>query len=162
MLRIGYLANLRSKKEYNQFHAMTRKLSAYLLATLLTYVVSAILVSQLNLYQITQMGWQVEWTQRINAAWNDVIHMWDIFLPSLGFALLLGFLFTGLVLNRFIKPTYWLYALAGFTAILAMHLILEFAVGFAPIAPAREFGGLVALALVGALAGLIYHHRASS
>jgi hypothetical protein len=50
-----------------------------------------------------------------------------------------------------------LFTLAGFTAVVAMHVAMKLLLGLSGIAVTRTFAGLIGQGIAGALGGYIYH-----
>ncbi|NND82261.1 MAG: hypothetical protein HKN50_07525 [Gammaproteobacteria bacterium] len=135
---------------------MTQKLQAYLAAVLTTYVSGTIMISQGNIEQIIELGYPVGIAERFDSAWHDFLHMYDLYLPIVAVALLIAFLFTGLLLLRFIKRPQILYPLAGFVALITVHVILYIVFEMNPVAPTREISGMLGQGVAGLLGGLAF------
>ena len=71
-------------------------------------------------------------------------------------ALLIALLFTRLLLTRFIQSSTMLYALAGFVALLVLHLALYMAFDISAIAATRSVVGLLSQGVAGALGGALF------
>ena len=136
---------------------MIRKLIAMLFAVICTYIVAVGLVSQVNISEIVDMGFAVSISQRLAAVWHDLGGMLGIYLPLIAIALLIAFLFTSLLLNRFIDKPAVLFPLAGFTGLLTVHLVLDWVFGVAGIAATRSLFGLISQGMAGALGGYVYY-----
>lgn len=137
-----------------------RKIIAFLAATALTYVLAVLLVGQFNIAQIVALGYAVTAAERWGVFVHDAVAMLSSYLPLITIALLIAWLFTGQLLNRLVSRSAWLYALAGFTAILVLHLTLTSVFDIHPVAPTRTWLGLLAQAVVGAFGGWFFHHFA--
>jgi len=136
---------------------MTRKLIALLSATIATYIVAVILVSQLNIAQVVDLGYPVLLSQRFAAVSRDLGGMLSVYLPVIMVALLIAFLFTSLLLLRFINQPNMLFPLAGFVGLITVHVVLGAVFGVVGIAPTRTTVGLLSQGLAGALGGYVYY-----
>ena len=145
---------------------MMNRLNGYLISVVGTYVVAVILVSQFNIARVVDLGHSVGLSDRFSTTLHDLLGMATSYLPLTAIALLLAFLFTGLLLLRMINASLMLYALAGFVGMLAMHLILNAVFNIHAVAPTRSLPGLLSQAVAGAIGGILYFRlvvsRASS
>ena len=139
---------------------MTRKIIALSLAAISTYIAAVILVSQLNISQVIGLGFSVSLSERFAAVFRDLVGMLSLYLPLVSIALLIAFGFTSLLLMRFINKPATLFPLAGFAALIAIHLILNTVFGVAGIAPTRTIFGLLSQGVAGVLGGYIYYRTA--
>ena len=135
---------------------MTRKALAYLSAVFATYFVGTILISQFNIARITQLGFPVGMGERWQSALHDFSSMLDSYLPLVAIALLIALLVTSFGIMRLINKPNVLYPLAGFVALIALHLILYLVFDISPIAPTRTLAGLLTQGLAGAVGGYVY------
>ncbi len=135
---------------------MLRVLRAFFSAVILAYVVAVFNGTQGVLNNIAAMGMPVSMADRMGAVLHDLIGMAASYLPLITLALLIAFLATGLLIRWFGWPRSPLYALGGFVAIIALHLIMDAALGLVGIAAARTLTGLLLQALAGALGGWLF------
>ncbi|MFT4798894.1 MAG: hypothetical protein ACI9B8_000276 [Sulfitobacter sp.] len=136
--------------------------SAYIVAVLVTYIVGALAISQGNVGQIVEMGFDVTVAQRLDAALHDVTHMYDLYLPLVSVGLLIGLLFAGIII-RFVPHLMMIgYVSAGFTSMLALPLLANVVLGAAALAPTREISGLIAQGVAGGIGGYAYFHVTNS
>jgi hypothetical protein len=141
---------------------MPKKVIALLFSVISTYIAAVILVSQLNISRVEDLGFSIPVGQRIAAVVRDLIGMLSTYLPLIGVALLIAFLFTSLILMRFLnKPVIW-FPLAGFVGLITIHLTLNTVFGVAGIAPTRTMLGLFSQGLAGTLGGYIFYHMVYS
>lgn len=136
---------------------MTSKITALLFSVIGTYIAAVILVSQLNIAQVIDLGFPVSIGQRFAAAGRDLVGMSSTYLVLITIGLLIAFLFTSLLLMRFINKPAILFPLAGFVGLISIHLILNYVFGVAGIAPTRTIIGLCSQGLAGILGGYIYY-----
>ncbi len=141
---------------------MARKLMALIFAIIVTYIAAAILLSQLNIAQVIDMGFEVSLIQRLTSAWHDLAGMLDLYLPIIAVALLIAFLFTSLLLLRFINKSAVLFSLAGFVGLMTVHFALNTIFGIAAIAPTRTIIGFLSQGLAGAIGGYVYYRLSYS
>ncbi len=132
-----------------------RTLTLLIVATLVTYVVATVFVSQFNLNTLANLGIEIGLAQRFDSAIADLVGMLSAYLPLIFVALMLGFGFTHFVLGRFITLTLIWYVAAGFVSILVLHFALFMVLDVSPIAPTRSTFGLLSQALAGAIGGLV-------
>ena len=133
-----------------------KKLTAFLAAVLTTYLVAVPFVSQINIARITEMGFEVSMAQRLTTVWQDLIGMLGLYLPMILVGLLIAFLFTGLLLKRFVSISLAWYLLAGFVGIVMIHVLLYLAFGMNPVAPTRSIAGLLSQGVAGAFGAWVF------
>lgn len=139
---------------------MIKKMTAYLVAVFMTYILSVVIVSQFNIASIAALGYPATMADRITTSWQDLLGMAASYLPLIAIALFIAWLFTGLLLTRFINRSLFLYALAGMTGVMAIHVILNIVFGIHPIAPTRSLAGLISQGMVGAIGGVCFYKLA--
>ena len=137
-----------------------KKAMAFLCAVVFMYALGVVLITQFNISRITDLGYSIALSTRLHTSVHDWLGMLSSYLPLIAFAFAFAFLFTGLFLQRFMAPSAALYALAGFVAILALHLIANFVFGIVAIAPTRTLLGLAVQAMVGGFAGYLFYRLA--
>lgn len=139
-----------------------KNLVAFICACLSTYIVGTLFVTQININSVTNQGVTVNLSQRLGSAINDLVNMLPLYSSLIVIALLIALLFTRMVLTRFIQPSTVLYALAGFVALLVLHLALYVTFNMSAIAATRSIAGLLSQGLAGALGGALFFtiHRA--
>jgi hypothetical protein len=132
------------------------RLGAWLLAALATYVISSTLATQSVIANLGRMGVQVPLGQRLSTTIQDLAGMSSMFLPLIAFSLLIAFVVAS-ILSRWLAPRRTaLFILAGFTGVIALHLILEAMLGITPVAAARTAGGLLLQGVGGAVGGWLF------
>lgn len=137
-----------------------QKVVGYLLAVASTYLIGVLLVTQFNISQVTQLGPAVSLTSRAQTVLHDWLGMLEIYLPLIAIAMFTALLVTGLVLNRFLPRSAWLYALAGLVAMVALHQIMNLVFEISAVAPTRTSLGLLAQGLAGAIGGYTFERFA--
>ena len=144
------------------YGASMRIISSYLLAVLVTYILGAAFVSQGNIAAVTSMGFEISMEQRFEAMMHDITSMYDIYLILIAIALLIALPVAEFIIRRFPELRMVGYLSAGFVAMVAIHVILKAVLGLSGIAPTREFFGLFAQGIAGALGGFVFHYVNSS
>lgn len=134
-----------------------RLILAFLAAVLVTAAVAAAASTQFVLAGLSQLGVEIGIGDRLTMTAHDVVGMGATYLPIVGVGFLLAFGVAALVI-RYLLPGWSLlgYTLAGFTAILAIILIMIEAFGLVPIAGARSVAGMFTQCLAGALGGYVF------
>ena len=136
---------------------MQRVLKAFFPAVILAFVLASVLFTQFNLAALQAMGQEVSTGVRIATTFDDLIGMASSYLLLILVAFILG-LPVAAGLNR-LAPGHraLLFTLAGFAAVIALHLIMKAALGITAIAVTRTLPGLLAQGLAGAVGGYCYH-----
>ena len=136
---------------------MLKKIVGFGIGLGFAYGLAVVLISQFNIARITELGYPVSLSERVATVGHDLMSMAGLFLPLVAGALLVAFLFTGLILTRLISRSQWIYMLAGFVGVISLHLILNSVFGMTPVAPTRTAVGLVAQGVAGALGGWLFY-----
>lgn len=139
---------------------MIKKVMGFLIGAAITYVTAVFWVSQFNIAEITALGYSVSFGDRLTTTLHDLGNMISVYFTLIAIALIIAWLFTGLLLSRFIPPSATLYALAGFTGLVAMHVLLKATLGITGVAPTRTLMGLLSQGICGALGGWFFYHIA--
>ncbi len=79
------------------------------------------------------------------------------YLPLILGAFLLGLPGAAGLARRMPRQRAFLYALAGFTAVVALHLIMRAVLGLTPVPATRTAAGLIGQGSAGAIGGLCFH-----
>ena len=129
----------------------------FIVAWAVLSLLGIIVCTQFVMAALVNMGVEVPFSLRLATTWHDITNMWPLFGTIFGTGFLIAMLI-GTMLTRWIKILPELiYALAGFAAIATTLWAMKLAFQITPIAAARSLTGIIALCLVGALAGYIYH-----
>jgi hypothetical protein len=136
---------------------MLRVLKAFFPAVILTYVVASILSTQIILGNLKAMGVEVSGMVRLSTTFHDLVGLSSSYLLLILVAFVLGLpVAAGLTrLMPAYRPT--LFALAGFVAVVALHLIMKAVLGLSGIAATRTLTGLLAQGLAGIAGGYLYY-----
>jgi hypothetical protein len=135
---------------------MIQVLKAFMAAVLLTYVLGSIFSTQVVLSSLQVMGIDVAIAVRISATFQDLLGLTSSYLILITVALVLG-LPVASGLSRLMpghRPA--LFILAGFVAIVSIHLIMKAALGLTGIASTRTMTGLLIQGIAGAAGGYMY------
>lgn len=135
---------------------MARRLTVFLLALFVTYVLAASAATQSVLARLREMGIRITLDHHLSATGHDLVGMATSFLPLLAIGLLLAFLVTGQINRWFAGWRVALFILAGAVAVISVHAGLKLVFDITPVAAARTTGGLLIQAAAGAAGGLIY------
>ncbi len=135
---------------------MLRVLKAFFPAVLLTYVLGSISSTQIILGNLQGMGVDVSSLVRLSTTFHDLVGLASSYLLLILVAFLLG-LPVAAGLNK-LMPGHRLalFVLAGFVAIVALHLIMKAVLGLSGIAATRTMFGLLSQGCAGAVGGYLY------
>lgn len=136
---------------------MIRVLKAFFPTVLLTYVVASILVTQSNLGNLQMLGMEVGLADRAGATFHDIIGMSSSYLLLILVAFILALPVAAGLARVLPGHRALLYALAGFTAIVALHVIMKTLLGVSGIAATRTLAGLMGQGIAGAIGGFCFH-----
>ena len=137
--------------------AVIRNAGGYFTAVVAAYVLGAVFVSQGNIASIVALNFDITIAQRFDAAFHDVTHMTDIYLPIIAISYLIALPVAALIIKYVPHLRMIGYVLAGAAGLVAIHLIIKSVMGLSGIAPTRGFVGLVAQAIAGGVGGYLFH-----
>ncbi|MFT7651377.1 MAG: hypothetical protein ACI9ON_003075 [Limisphaerales bacterium] len=137
-----------------------KRVFAFVLAVAAAYVFGTLTYSQLNLANLVEMGVEVDFQARLTTSLHDLTSMYDLYLPLIAVALLLGLLIAGLVLRWVPQIRTLGYVVGGFAAIFAMDFLLGAVLtgGTHPLVVTRTTVGLITQCMAGAIGGLVFAH----
>ena len=141
---------------------MIRRLAAFIVAVVTTYLVGAITSSQIVMNEVSALGVPVDVLTRLATTGRDLVGM----APAYGVAITVSFLialpvtalalrFTDSLLRPRVSPI-WGWVLGGALAIWALHLLLPAVLGMHPMPATRSIIGMGWQVLAGALGGLTF------
>jgi hypothetical protein len=136
---------------------MARVLKAFFPAVLLAYVLASILFTQTILAAVQGMGLEVSVSMRLATTVHDLIGLSSSYLLLILVAFILALPVAGGLTRLLPTQRAVLFTLAGFVAIVALHLIMKALLGLSGIAATRTVPGLLAQGLAGAVGGYCYH-----
>ncbi len=135
---------------------MIRKLTAYLLAIIVAYLLASITATQSVIARLAEMGIDVNFADRLNMTLHDLAGMAGMFLPMIAAGFLAAFMLTALLCRWLGRRPVALYVLAGAIALITIHLTLNLAFQITPVAIARTMGGLLIQGIAGAVGAYFY------
>ena len=136
---------------------MLRLLKAFVPAVLLAYFLASVLVTQANLAAVQSMGLEVSTGLRLDTTVRDMVGMASSYLILILVSFTLALPVAAGLTRLLPDQRALLFTLAGFVAIVALHLIMKAALGLSGIAPTRTMVGLLSQGLAGAVGGYCYH-----
>ena len=132
------------------------RLISFLLAGLVAYVVAVLFYTQINLSNLTDLGIDISFSDRLGAAWHDLLSMTGMYFPIMLVALLVAFSLAAIVI-RFLPNLRILgFVVAGTVGVLALVLFFSSFLGTNPIAVTRSSLGLLSQCGAGGVGGLVY------
>lgn len=136
---------------------MVRVVKAFLPAVIAAYLLASILFTQTILATVQSFGLEVSFAQRLAATWHDIVGMASSYLVLLMVAFLIALPAAAGLTRILPSRRALLFTLAGFVAVVAMHVIMKAVLGISGIAVTRTLIGLIGQGLAGALGGYVYH-----
>ncbi|GAA0376429.1 hypothetical protein GCM10009092_45710 [Bowmanella denitrificans] len=128
----------------------------FFLAWLVCFTLASLMHSQFVLAGLAQQNITISFSDRYQMTLSD----WWGLLPTYGVVIAIGlalaFVVVGLLRRHYMRLPAWLYALAGFVALLSIHLAMQPIMDITLIAGARGELGLLAQALAGLAGGWIF------
>lgn len=140
---------------------MIRRIAAFATGVLATYIVAAIVSTQMILGEVAGLGMPVSFGDRAAATLHDLAGMTMAYLPLIGASLLVAFPVAAVALRYIRLPRTLGYALAGGTAIWALHLIMIATFGMHPVPATRTALGLALQAGAGVVGGYVFARLAA-
>ena len=132
------------------------RLISFLLAGLAAYVLAVLFYTQINLSNLTDLGIDISFSDRLGAALHDLLSMTGMYLPIMLVALLVAFSLAAIVI-RFLPNLRILgFVVAGTVGVLALVLFFSSFLGTNPIAVTRSSLGLLSQCGAGGIGGLVY------
>ncbi|MFN2328183.1 MAG: hypothetical protein ABR612_04650 [Chromatocurvus sp.] len=136
---------------------MLRALKAYIVAVFIAYLLASVAASQVILAQVTAMGVAVSLTDRLSASLHDLLGLASSYLVLIAVAFALAMPVAAGLHRLLPRQRALFYTLAGFLAIVALHLIMKAVLGVSGIAATRSLPGLLSQGAAGAAGGLCFH-----
>ena len=135
---------------------MGRRLISFLVSGLVAYVIAVLFYTQINLSNLTDLGIDLSFSDRLAAAAHDLLSMTGMYLPIMLVALLVAFSLAAIVI-RFLPNLRTLgFVVAGTVGVLALVLFFSSFLGTNPIAVTRSSLGLLSQCGAGGMGGLVY------
>lgn len=135
---------------------MRRAIISFFPAVIGAYVVGSIISTQVILAKVEAMGMPVMFRDRLRATGHDLLGLATSYLPLMVLAFLLALPVAAGLSRRMPQLRVYLLGLAGFVAILALHLIMKAVLGLNGIASVREIHGLLLQGLAGWCGGYLF------
>jgi hypothetical protein len=136
---------------------MVRVLRAFFPAVLIAYLLASVLFTQTILATVQTFGLDVTLADRLAATWHDIMGMASSYLLLMLVAFILGLPVAAGLTRLLPGQRALLFALAGFVAVVALHVIMKSVLGVSGIAVTRTLMGLIGQGLAGAIGGYCYH-----
>lgn len=133
-----------------------RAIAAYFPATLVAYLLASTFSTLMIMAGLAEMAMPVSAADVLSAVWFDWLGLLGSYLPLVAIALLVALPVAGQLHGRLGLPRRFMYALAGFVALVAIHLILEATLGLIGFAAVRTNFGLLMQGAAGGLAGVLF------
>lgn len=134
---------------------MKEFISAWLLAVLAAFVAGSVAHSQFVLADLEQIGVSISLSSRLSTTFEDLVGLLPGYGAVLAIGFLLAFLLAGWVRNTF-HTGGWIFAMAGFVAVLTVFALMYPLMEITLIAGARSMAGLICQCLAGALGGIVF------
>lgn len=136
---------------------MVRVLRAFFPAVLIAYLLASVIFTQSILATVQSFGLDVTFAERLTATWHDIMGMASSYLLLMLVAFVLGLPVAAGLTRLLPGQRALLFALAGFVAVVALHLIMKAVLGVSGIAVTRSLAGLIGQGVAGAIGGYCYH-----
>lgn len=135
---------------------MIRRIAAFAAGVLATYIVAAIVSTQMILGEVAGLGMPVSFGDRAAATLHDLAGMAMAYLPLIGASLLVAFPVAAVALRYIRLPRTLGYALAAGAALWTLHLIMIATFGMHPVPATRTALGLALQAGAGVVGGYVF------
>ena len=133
-----------------------RAIIAFAAAVVATYLLGSTVSTVAIMMSIAGMGVDVQAADVLRAVGTDWAGLTGSYLPLIGLAMVVALPVAGQLHSRMGAPRQPVSLWAGLAAMLALHLIMEAALGLVGFAAARSIPGLVAQGLSGAVGAWIF------
>jgi len=133
-----------------------RAVAAYFPATLVAYIIGSALSTFVIMAGLADMGMPVSLGDVAGAVMFDWLGLLGSYLPLVALSLLIALPVAAQLYRRLSLPRTPTYLLAGFVALIALHLIMEATLGLVGFAGVRSTFGLTLQGLAGAAAGAVF------
>jgi len=133
-----------------------RALKAFIPAVLVAYVLGSLISTLTTMNTLLGFDMPVTPVDTLQAVWFDLLGMVGSYLPMIAVALLIAFPVAARLAAWFGVSRPLLYALAGFVALIALHLIMEMMLGLVGFASVRTLLGLLLQGCAGGVSGWLF------
>ena len=133
-----------------------KSILAYLVATVVAYLLTSAMGTQFVLADIKSYGLVVSLSDRVAATLHDIAGLVPVLLILVSATYLVAFIIAALS-HRFVGGSrlYW-FLVAGFTSLPATMMLMKSTMGITPFAPAGTNFGLFLIALCGLAGAWVY------
>jgi len=133
-----------------------KSILAYLVATVVAYLLTSAMGTQFVLADIKSYGLVVSLSDRVAATLHDIAGLIPVLLILVSATYLVAFIIAALG-HRFVGGSrqYWFLA-AGFSSLPATMMLMKLTMGITPFAPAGTVFGLFLIALCGLAGAWVY------
>ncbi len=141
---------------------MLRLAKAWLAASIITYVLGTIAMTQVVLFELASVGVSVPLADRAAMTLFDIGGMAFSYLPLVAVALGLGFFVADRLATR--RPAWrrWLCLAAAASAILVLIILVQMTLGVNPLSGARTATGVLLQLAAGVTGGLTFSRMTSA
>ncbi len=129
----------------------------FLLAAIVTFVLASISHTQFVLFELSQVGVEIDFASRASASLQDLAGFLPAFAPVIAIGLLIGFSFITWLKNKFKFSFQGLYPLAGALSLLSIHALMHPILEITLIAGARSVAGLIMQMVAGFVGGVVFY-----
>ena len=136
--------------------SVIRVVLGWTIAVLTAVLTGSVIQTQFNLSRIAELGPEVGLGTRLAATWHDLLHFTPAYALLVSIAFAIAWPVAGLLKRWLPEQRTLLFALAGFSAIWVMIAIMNRALPVTAIGATRSLSGVIALSLMGAVAGWLY------
>ena len=133
-----------------------RRISAFLVAVIASYLLVAISYTQLNLANLVEMGVELTLGQRFAATGHDLVSMAPAFLVVITVAFLIGFPLAALAAKFVPQLRTLAYIVAGFVSLYAVDFATQIPFGTHIIPTTRTLMGVLAFSVSGAIGAYVF------
>ena len=133
-----------------------RSLVAWIAAVAVAAMLGSIVQTQFNLAMIRDLGAPVPWNLRLDTTLHDLVHFAPTYALLVAAAFLIALAVSGLLARRWPRARVSLHTIAAGTGIATALLLMNWILPATVIGAARFGTGILALALAGALGGLLF------
>lgn len=133
-----------------------RRLWGFLAAVIGTYTLAVAAASQYVANRLVEMNVEVSLIQRLEWWLHDLLGMGKSLLPLVAVGLLIGIAVADWLAKKWPRGRTGLLVLAGFVALITIHIALKLSLGLHPVPSTRFIAGLLIQGLAGAFGGWLY------
>ncbi len=136
---------------------MRRAIVAFFPAVVAAYLLASLLATQTILHNLQNMGMPVTLREYVHASLHDMLGLATSYLPLMLLAFLLALPVAAGLSRLLPRLRFVFFPLAGFAAVISIHLVMRQVLGVNGIAAARETAGLLLQGLGGLFGGYLFY-----